>query len=39
MEENLKNAFGYAVETGNKEMFDLLAKDFENFTQEDKNML
>lgn len=39
MEENLKNAFGYAIETGNKEMFDLLAKDFENFTQEDKNKL
>lgn len=39
MEENLKNAFGYAIETGNKEMFDLLAKDFENYTQEDKNML
>lgn len=39
MEENLKNAFGYAIETGNKEMFDLLAKDFEIFTQEDKNML
>ena len=39
MEENLKKTFDYAVETGNIEMFDLLAKDFENFTQEDKNML
>lgn len=39
MEENLKKTFDYAVETGNIEMFDLLAKDFENFTQEDKNKL
>ncbi len=39
MEQKLINVFDYAIETGNIEMFDFLAKDFEKFTQDDKNML
>ena len=39
MEQNLENAFNYAIETGNIEMFDLLAKEFDKFNQEDKDVL
>ena len=39
MEQKLENAFIYAIETGNKEMFDLLAKDFDKLSTEDKNFL
>ena len=39
MEQNMKNAFRFAIETGNIELFDVLAKDFNSFTQEDKDYL
>lgn len=39
MDEKLMNAFEYAIETGNIEMFDLLAKDFDKLDQKDKNSL
>lgn len=32
-------AFKYAIKSGNIELFDVLAKDFDSFTQEDKNQL
>ena len=39
MEKKLRNAFDYAISNGSIEMFDLLAKDFDKFDQEDKNSL
>lgn len=39
MEKKLFNSFNYAIETGNIQMFDLLAKDFNKFEEEDKNLL
>lgn len=39
MDETLLNAFEYAIENGNIEIFDLLAKDFDKFEQKDKNIL
>lgn len=39
MDEKLFDAFEYAIEAGNIEMFDLLAKDFDKFEQKDKNAL
>ena len=39
MDEKLFDAFEYAIEAGNIEMFDLLAKDFDKFEQKDKNTL
>lgn len=39
MDEKLFDAFEYAIEAGNSEIFDLLAKDFDKFEQKDKNTL
>ena len=39
MNEKLKTAFEYAIETNNTEVFDALAKDFASFPQEDKEWL
>ena len=39
MEQNLENVFAYAIENGNIQMFDLLAKDFDKFDEKDKNFL
>lgn len=39
MDEKLTHAFEYAIESGNIEMFDLLAKDFDKLDQNDKNFL
>ena len=39
MDEKLFDAFEYAIEAGNIEMFDLLAKDYDKFEQKDKNAL
>jgi len=39
MDEKLLDAFEYAIEAGNVEMFDLLAKNFDKFEQKDKNNL
>ena len=39
MEKKLRNAFDYAISIGSIEMFDLLAKDFDKFDQDDKNRL
>lgn len=39
MTETLLIAFKYASEAGNIELFDVLAKEFDSFTQEDKNQL
>ena len=38
MDEKLFDAFEYAIEAGNIEMFDLLAKDFDKFEQKDNVM-
>lgn len=39
MDERLKDAFDYAITTGNTEVFAALAKNFSSFEQEDRNWL
>lgn len=39
MDENLLGAYNYAINSGNVELFDVLAKDFDKLKKEDKNLL